>query len=105
MNKAYEHLSLMNQGFDQVARSLKSLAKYPALRPDEIAQFAQLAEEARSATNSHLLDLMAIEIARAGRLSGNRNERERKQEQDLERRLNERGNRNEGLKVPRSLDK
>ena len=45
--KAYEHLFLLNQGYDQVARSLKALAKYPALRPDEIAQFAQLAEEAR----------------------------------------------------------
>ena len=83
--KADEHLFLMNQGYDQVARSLKALAKYPALRPDEIAQFAHLAEETRSATNSHLLDVMAaIEIDRAGRLSRKRTARERKQEQDLE---------------------
>ena len=34
---AYENLFLVNQGYDQVARSLKALAKYPALRPDEIA--------------------------------------------------------------------
>lgn len=67
MKKAYEHLFLMNQGFDQVARSLKELATYSAMRPDEIAQFAHLAEETRSATNSHLLDVLAaIEIARAG---------------------------------------
>jgi hypothetical protein len=39
--KAYEHVFLVNQGYDQVARSLKALARYPALRPDEIAQFAQ----------------------------------------------------------------
>ena len=84
--RVYEHLFGLNDGFDQVARSLKSLAKYPALRPDEIAQFAQLAEETRSATNSHLLDVMAaIEISRAGRLSGRRKALERKQEQALER--------------------
>ena len=59
MKKPYEHLFLMNQGFDQVARSLKALAKYPALRTDEIAQFAELAEESRAATNSHLLDVLA----------------------------------------------
>lgn len=84
MKKTYEHLFLVNQGFDQVARSLKELAKFPVLRPDEIAQFAQLAEETRSATNSHLLDLMAaIEITRAGRLSSQRAARDRKQEQVL----------------------
>jgi hypothetical protein len=80
--KACEHLFLVNPGYDQVARSLKALAKYPALRPDEITQFAQLAEESRAATNSHLLDMLAgIEIARAGRLSSRRKARERKEEQ------------------------
>ena len=84
--KAYEHLLLVNQGYDQVARSLKALAKYPALRPDEIAQFAQLAEEARAASNSHLLDVLAtVEIARAGRLSGQRKARERKEDQGVKR--------------------
>ena len=79
---AYEHLFLMNQGFDQVARSLKALAKYPALRPDEIAQSAQLAEESRAATNSHSLDMLAaVEIAGAGRLSRQRKARERKEDQ------------------------
>ena len=82
--KAYEYLLEMNRGYDQVVRSLKSLAKYPALRPGEITQFAHLAEETRSATNSHLLDVMAaIEIARAGRLSRRRTARERKQEQNF----------------------
>ena len=81
---AYEHLFLVNQGYDQVQRSLKALAKYPALRPDEIAQFAQLAEETRAATNSHLLDVLAtVEIARAGRLSGQRKARERKEDQSV----------------------
>lgn len=82
MKKAYEYLFSMNQGYDQVARGLKALAKYAALRPDEITQFAQLAEETRAATNSHLLDMLAgIEIARAGRLSGQRKARERKEDQ------------------------
>lgn len=31
--RAYEHLFLVNQGYDQVARSLKALAKYFAGRP------------------------------------------------------------------------
>lgn len=61
--KAYEYLFLVNQGYDQVARSLKALAKYSALRPDQIAQFAQVAEETRAATISHLLDVLAaVEI-------------------------------------------
>ena len=81
---AYENLFLVNQGYDQVARSLKALAKYPALRPDEITQFAQLAEETRAATNSHLLDILAaIEIAAAGKLSGQRKSREGKEEQGV----------------------
>ena len=50
MKKAYEHLSLMNQGIDQVARSLTALAKHRALRPHEIARLIELAEE--TATNS-----------------------------------------------------
>ena len=81
MLKAYERLFAMNQGYEQVARSLKALAKYPALRPAEIARFAQLAEETRAATNSHLLDVLAaIEIAHAGRLSRQRKARERNEE-------------------------
>ena len=42
--KAYEYLFLVNKGFDEVTRNLRALARYPALRPVEIAQFAQLAE-------------------------------------------------------------
>src|SRR2546427_13252217 len=33
--KAYEHLLEMDRRYDLVVRSLKALAKYPALRPDE----------------------------------------------------------------------
>jgi hypothetical protein len=80
--KVYEHLFLVNQGYDQVARSLKTLARYPALRPAEVTQFAQLAEESRAATNSHFLDLLAaLEINHAGRLSRQRRARERKEDQ------------------------
>ena len=63
--KAYEHLCSMSQGYAQVACSLKALAKYPALRPEEIAQFAQLAEETRAATNSHLLNVLAAIMVRS----------------------------------------
>ena len=84
--KAYEHLFLANQGYDQVARSLKALAKYPGLRPDEIALFAQLAEETEPQPIRNLLDMVAaIEIARAGRLSGQRKARERREEQGTKR--------------------
>ena len=79
---AYEHLFSMNQGYDQVARSLKALAKYSALKPDEIRRFEQLASEARAATNTHLLDVLsAVEATQAGRLFQQRKRRERKEEQ------------------------
>ena len=55
--KAYEYLFLVNKGFDEVTRNLRALARYPALRPVEIAQFAQLAEEARSTSQSPNLSI------------------------------------------------
>jgi hypothetical protein len=79
--KAYEHLLLVNQGYDQVARSLKALAKYPELKPDEIRRFEQLAREGRAATNTHLLDVLsAVEGKQAGRLFQQRRRREQKEE-------------------------
>lgn len=63
-------------------RSLKALEKFAALRPEEIRRFADLASEARAATNTHLLDaLSASESAGAGRLSQRRRRREQKDEQ------------------------
>lgn len=79
--KAYEYLLEMNRGYAQVVRSLKALAKYPALKPDEIRRFEQLARETCAATNPHLLDeLSAVEVKYAGRLFQQRRRREQKEE-------------------------
>ena len=79
--KAYEHLFAMNQGYEQVARSLRALAKYPALKPEEIRRFEELARESCAATNTHLLDVLsAVEGKRAGRLFQQRTRREQNEE-------------------------
>ena len=74
----------MNEGCDQVARSLKALARYPALRPIDIAQFAQLQSSAIS-NELALLDVMAaIEIGPwAGCPERRTTLRDEMQEQDL----------------------
>ena len=78
----YEHVWEMNAGFEQVLRSLKTLAKYSGLQPDEIRRFAQMAREARAATNSFVLESLGrIETAEAGRLFAQRRVREQKEEQ------------------------
>ncbi|HLJ48110.1 MAG TPA: hypothetical protein VKU01_18980 [Bryobacteraceae bacterium] len=65
-------------GCDLVVRSLKALAKSPALKPDEIRRFEQLARETCAATNSHLPDVLsAAEVAQAGRLERRRRKRAR----------------------------
>ena len=80
--KVYEHLLAMNEGFNQVQRHLKALAKYPGLQPDEVHRCAQLAREARAVANSHVLEELArLETADAGRLFVRRKDRERKDEQ------------------------
>ena len=81
MLKAYELLFAMNRGYEQVARSLRALAKYPSLKPEEIRRFEQLARESCAATNTHLLDVLsADEGNRAGRLFQQRRRREQKEE-------------------------
>jgi hypothetical protein len=56
----------MNRGYNQVVRSLKALVRYPALKPDEIRRFEQLAREAYVVTNTHLRDVLsAVEWKRA----------------------------------------
>jgi hypothetical protein len=80
--KVYEQLCVMNQGFDQVRRSLKELAKHSFLEPSEIRRFQQLTEEARAATNSYLLEVLGTEETdRAGSLFVRRKARERREEQ------------------------
>jgi hypothetical protein len=79
--KVYEHVLEMNQGFDQVLRSLKALAKYRGLQRNEIRRFEQLARESRAATNSYLLESLGrLETAAAGRLFVQRKAREQKEE-------------------------
>jgi hypothetical protein len=80
--KVYEHVLKMNQGFEQVQRSLKALAKHPGLHRNEIRRFEQLARETRAATNSYVLESLARrETAAAGRLFAQRRVREQKDEQ------------------------
>jgi hypothetical protein len=79
--KVYKHVLGMNQGFEQVLRSLKALAKYPGLHRNEIRRFQQLARETRAATNSYVLEsLTRRETAEAGRLFVQRRFREQKDE-------------------------
>jgi hypothetical protein len=80
--KVYEHVLEMNQGYDQVLRSLKALGKSPGLQRGEIRRFEQLARETRAATNSFVLESLAgRETADAGRLFVQRKAREQKEEQ------------------------
>ena len=79
--KTYRHLCAMNEGFDQVQRSLKSLAKHSPLERSEIRRFEQLAAEACAAANSFLLEALgAEETDLAGRLFVRRKARERQEE-------------------------
>ena len=80
--KTYKHLLAMNQGFDQVRRSLQALAHCAPLKPSEIRRFEELAAETCAATNSYLLQALgAVETDRAGSLFVRRKARERKEEQ------------------------
>lgn len=77
--KGYELLLEMNRGYDQVIRSLKALAKYPALQPEQIRRFEQLALEVRAATNTHLLDALSVkESSEADQRFVQRRRREKK---------------------------
>ena len=79
--KIYEHLCGMNQGFDQVRRSLKALAKHSALEAAEIRRFEHLTAEACAATNSYLLEALGrLETDQAGRLFVQRKAREQRDE-------------------------
>ncbi len=80
--KAYDQLCRMNQGFDEVRRSLQALSRYAVLQPEEIQRFERLVAEARAATNSYLLaTLGTLESTEAGRLFARRIAQERKEEQ------------------------
>ena len=62
-------------------RSLKALARHPALQRSEVRRFLELAAEACAATNSYLLEEFGgEETAEAGRLFVRRKARERKED-------------------------
>ena len=66
--RIYEHLAMLNTGFDQVRRSLAALGRYREFDRPTLAQFSERAEEARAATNSYLASVIeAAETAEAGR--------------------------------------
>ena len=79
--KAYRQLCKMNEGFAQVRRSLRTLAKYSPLETAELRRFEKMAAEACAATNSYILETFgAKETDAAGRLFAERKARERQEE-------------------------
>ena len=80
--KVYEALCGLNEGYEQVRRSLKVLARHPDLRRGEVRRFAEMAAEVCAATNSYLLEALgARETNEAGRLFVRRKARERQEEE------------------------
>jgi len=79
--RIYEHLAMLNTGFDQVRRSLAALGRYREFDRPTLLQFSERAEEARAATNSYLASVIeAAETAEAGRRFGKRRAREEAEE-------------------------
>jgi hypothetical protein len=77
----YKHLFDINVGFDQVVRSLAVLRKNDAFLAKELDRFSALAKEARAATNSYLIAVMAeAETDEAGQRFGKRRDRELREE-------------------------
>ena len=80
---SYENLWRMNQGYDEVLKSLRVLRKHPAVDSQEVRRFEELAAEARAATNSYLLDMLGtMETEAAGHWFRKRLARERKEERE-----------------------
>jgi hypothetical protein len=77
----YEHLLAINVGFEQVRRALTALGRRRGFDDRVLARYGELSEEARAATTSYLLEIIeSAETKEAGRLSGRRLRRERKEE-------------------------
>ena len=82
MRKVYQQLSQMNDGYEQVRKNLKALAKHPALEAREVRRFLDLAAESCAATNSYVLEALGDhETNTAGRLFVRRKARERTEDQ------------------------
>ena len=66
--RIYEHLAMLNTGFDQVRRSLAALGRYREFDRPTLAQFSDQADETRAATNSYVASVIEVaETAEAGR--------------------------------------
>ena len=80
--KVYEALCGLNEGYEQVRRNLKILARHPGLQRAEVRRFERWAAEMCAATTSYLLEALgARETDQAGRLFVRRKARERQEEE------------------------
>lgn len=75
----YQRLRELDEGFAQVNRALSSMGSFRGFHADELARCSALAEEARAATLSYLLEIVAeSESRKAGRLFNSRQARGRR---------------------------
>jgi hypothetical protein len=74
--KVYEHLQVVNAGFDQVLRGLAGLRKHDSFHRRELDRFSALSKEARAATRV----LERTETDEAGRRFEARRTRELREE-------------------------
>ena len=78
----YRYLLFINAGFDQAIRGLAALRKHRAFQRDELARFAALSKETRSAISSYLVSTIEIaETNEAGRRFRKRLAQQRSDEQ------------------------
>jgi hypothetical protein len=79
--QVYEHLLVVNAGFDQVLRGLAALRKHESFQRRELDRFSRLSKEARAATNSYIAGVLErTETDEAGRRFGARRTRELREE-------------------------
>jgi hypothetical protein len=79
--KVYEHLRVVNAGFDQVLQGLAGLRKHDSFHRRELDRFSALSKEARAATNSYIAGVLErTETDEAGRRFGARRTRELREE-------------------------
>jgi hypothetical protein len=79
--KVYEHLLVVNAGFDQVLRGLAGLRNHRSFHGTELDRFKALSKEARAATNSYVAGVLEQnETDEAGRRFGRRWERQQREE-------------------------
>jgi hypothetical protein len=79
--QVYEHLAMIEAGFEQAACSLRVFRKAGGFERSEIERLIEMTAEARAATLSYLTNIIeAVETEDAGRLQGRRLKRERRED-------------------------